>query len=328
MNGPVPDIFFYEAFEEEAACLRREARRAGVCIDLTPLTLQEAAHSSPPAPVISVRTQSRLPLDWAPHLRGILSRSTGHDHLLAYRVALAPASAPALGYLPCYCVRAVAEQALLLMLALARRFPRQMVQFDTFNRDHLTGLELAGKTLAIFGVGRIGHEMAVIATALGMRVLGVDPVQRHSDIRYVPPAAALEVADILLCAMNLTPENRGYFSDALLRTARRKPLLVNISRGECTPALALELALESGWISGAALDVHNEESTLAPALRTHTPAALTDDNRALLRLHSRPDVILTPHNAFNTAEAVERKSAQSIQSLQHFQTTAAFPWPV
>lgn len=329
MTAPAPEIYCYEAFAEEADRLRHYAEVAGVRIGLTPLTLQETGHAAPPAPVISIRTQSILPPAWAPSLTGILSRSTGHDHLLAYRAALPPgAPCPALGYLPRYCVRAVAEQALLLSLSLLRRLHRQLHQFDRFQRDNLTGLELSGKTAAIFGVGNIGHEIHSIFSALGVKTLGVDPVRRHPDVAYVPPADALAQADILLCAMNLTPANRGYFTPALLQTTTRRPILVNIARGEFTPALALEAALDSGHLSGAALDVYNEESTLAPSLRSGDTSTLTDDNRALLRLRPRPDVILTPHNAFNTREAVERKSSQSLETYLRFRQTGAFLWPV
>ena len=327
--APVADLFCYEAFAEEAERLRHNASLAGVRIGLTPLTIQGSGHTAPPAAIISIRTQSILPPAWAPSLSGILSRSTGHDHLLAYRAALPPSvPCPVLGYLPRYCVRAVAEQALLLTLALLRRLPRQLDQFDRFQRDNLTGFELSGKTAAIFGVGNIGHEIHSIFTALGVKTLGVDPVRRHPEVSYVSPADALAQADIILCAMNLTPANRGYFTPALLQSTTRRPIFVNIARGEFTPALALEAALSSGHLSGAALDVYNEESTLAASLRTGDPSPLTADNRALLRLRSRPDVILTPHNAFNTREAVERKSSQTIESYLHFARTRAFPAPV
>ena len=114
----------------------------------------------------------------------------------------------------------------------------------------------------------------------------------------------------------------------MLAQARRKPVLVNVARGEFTPAAVLEAALEEGVLSGVALDVYHEEATLAPALRTGNLAALTPDNQALLRLRKRPDVLLTPHNAFNTAEAVERKSEQSVRALLHFRQTGQFLWPV
>lgn len=321
------DAFFYEAFEEEAERLLHYAAEAGLRVGHSPLTIQETAHKTPPAPVISLRTQSTLPPAWAPQVRGILTRSTGYDHLFAYRDAVG-AACPPLGYLPLYCVRAVAEQAMLLWTALLRRLPRQLAEFDRFRRDHLSGRENPGKTLALFGVGHIGYEIGRIATALGLIVRGVDPVRRHADVDYVSPEEALAEADIVVCAMNLTSRNRGYFTREVLAQAKRKPILVNIARGEFTPATVLEAALKEGLLSGVALDVFNEESTLAPALRTGNPSALTIDNQALLRLRAHPNVLLTPHNAFNTLEAVERKSEQSIRTLLHFQKAGQFLWPV
>jgi D-lactate dehydrogenase len=115
----------------------------------TDATIQEAGHASPPARLVSIRTQSQIPLAWAPELDAILSRSTGYDHLAAYA---ATTEAPlALGFLPLYCHRAVAEQAMLLWMALLRRLPRQIAQFRTFHRDGITGGECAGRTLVVVG---------------------------------------------------------------------------------------------------------------------------------------------------------------------------------
>jgi len=321
------DAFFYEAFAEEAERLLYHAATAGLRVGHTPQTIQEAGHASPPAPIISLRTQSTLPPAWAPEIRGILTRSTGYDHLFAYRDSVGR-TCPPLGYLPLYCARAVAEQAMLLWTALLRRLPRQLAQFDSFRRDHLTGHENPGQVMALFGVGHIGHEIWSIATALGLVVRGVDPVRCHADVAYTSPEDALAEADIIVCAMNLTEKNRGYFTPSRLAQAKRKPILVNIARGEFTPAVVLEAALAEGLLSGVALDVYNEESTLAPALRTGNRSGLTADNQALLRLRNRPDVLLTPHNSFNTREAVERKSEQSIRTLLHFQKNGQFLWPV
>ena len=329
MTSPTAlDAYFYEAFAEEAERLLHYASESGLRVSHTPLTIQESGHTSPPAQIISLRTQSTLPPTWAPQLRGILSRSTDYDHLFAYRDKVGPTACPPLGYLPLYCVRAVAEQAMLLWTALLRRLPRQLLQFDSFGRDHLSGQENPGKVMALFGVGNIGYEIWRIASALGILVHGVDPIQRHADVAYTSPENALAKADIIVCAMNLTSRNRAYFNFSRLAQAKRKPILVNIARGEFTPALELESAMKEGLLSGVALDVYNEESTLAPALRTGNHSALTPDNQALLRLRQRPDVVLTPHNSFNTLEAVERKSEQSVRTLLHHQKTRQFLWPI
>ena len=325
-SAPPYDAFFYEAFAEEAERLFHHAAAANLSIGHTPQTIQESGHDSPPAPVVSIRTQSVLPTEWATSAKGVLSRSTGYDHLSAYRSACG-AVCPQLGYLPLYCVRAVAEQAMLLWTALLRKLPWQFDHFGEFRRDHLTGRENPGKTMALFGVGNIGYEIWRIATCLGMIVHGVDPVRRHPDVAYASPEKALAEADVVVCAMNLTNSNRGYFDAKRLAATKRKPILVNVARGEFTPAAALETALESDILSGVALDVFNDEPTLAIALRTGNRSLLTPDNQALLRLRNRKNVLLTPHNAFNTAEAVERKSEQSIRTLLHFARQGSFLWP-
>ena len=95
------------------------------------------------------------------------------------------------GYLPRYCNRAVAEQVLLMWLALLRRLPRQVQQFHRFERDGLTGAESQGKTLAVVGVGNIGAEVVKIGKAMDMEVLGVDIVERHDFVHYVEIDEAL-----------------------------------------------------------------------------------------------------------------------------------------
>ena len=237
-----------------------------------------------------------------------------------------PPAPPALRSAICPSAPAPSPSGPAAWTALLRRLPAQLRQFDTFDRDHLTGHENAGPPRHL---GRRQHRPSVwrIATALDMTVLGVDPVQRHADVAYTTPEDALARADILVCAMNLTPRNRGYFTAERLALTRRQPILVNIARGEFTPAAVLETALDQDQLSGVALDVYNEEASLAVALRNRQPDQLTADNQALLRLQKRPDVLLTPHNAFNTAEAVERKSEQSIRALRELLQTGAFLWP-
>lgn len=318
------DVFFYEAFQEEADELRA-LLPAGISAEYTAATIQEAGHSAPPAKLISIRTQSQIPLDWASHLEAILTRSTGYDHLRAY--AAAARAEIGLGYLPLYCHRAVAEQAMLLWMALLRRLPVQVRQFRTFHRDGITGRECLAKTLVVVGVGNIGHEVCRIGAALGMRVLGVDIDPLHSDVQYIDIAAAMPQADVLVCAMDLNRGNLGYFDRARWQKVKPGAVFVNVSRGELSPTTELLSALESRRLSGVALDVFDHESVLATSLRSGTP---TNDLEvaATLALAAREDCILTPHNAFNTIEAVHRKSEHSVEQIVAWRNERAFLWPV
>ncbi|HMP76743.1 MAG TPA: NAD(P)-dependent oxidoreductase [Kiritimatiellia bacterium] len=321
MNAMKFDVFFYEAFEEERQSLARllDGRLyAGYSNE----TIQRSGHTAPPAALISIRTQSALPAAWIPGVRGLLARTTGSDHLEPLRLLN---SAPALACLPEYCSRAVAEQAALLWMALLRKLPRQLGQWSVFNRDDLTGGECLGRTLGVIGVGRIGREITQIGRGLGMNVLGVDPVRRHPDVNYVELSDAVAQADILVASMNLTPENRGVFNYDCLRRARAGLLFINVARGELAVASDLARLLDEGTLGGLAMDVFDGETRVADALRS---GAADPEAARLLALARRPNVLFTPHNAFNTSEALDRKSALSIEQAISFAHTGQFKWPL
>ncbi len=318
------DVFFFEAFLEEDTALRRHLPQ-GVRAGFTPLTIQESGLEHPPCPFISIRTQSAIPASWAGRLSAVLTRSTGYDHIT--RFFSESGSRPAAGYLPLYCNRSVAEHALLLWMGLLRKLPRQMRQFALFDRDGLTGGECKGRTLLVAGVGNIGSEVLRIGTALGMEALGVDIVCNDPDIRYVSIEEAIPVADVIVCAMNLTAENRGYFSYERLCKAKPGAVFVNISRGELSPGKDLVRLLDENRLGGVGLDVYENESELAVSLRTGVPSS-NQEVRASLELMRRSNVILTPHNAFNTTEALERKAGQSAEQVARYLAQRDFIWQV
>jgi len=325
MTAPTPlDVFFYEAFAEEVEMLRRHLP-ANVRAGFTGKTIQESGDASPPARLISIRTQSIIPNEWAGELAGILARATGYDGLKRY-LAAAGANIPC-GYLPLYCARAVAEEAMLLWLALLRKLPLQTKQFATFHRDGLTGRECEHKHLLVVGVGNIGAEVAKIGNALGMGVRGVDIVQRHPSVSYVSRDEGIRWADIIVCAMNLTADNVGYFNYRTLKQSKRGVVFVNVARGEMSPPGDLLRLLDEGHLAGVGLDVFDQESELAVALRSGKTAG-NASVQATLELAKRPDVICTPHNAFNTVESVERKAQQSVQQIEHIKNHGRFLWPV
>jgi D-lactate dehydrogenase len=318
------DIFFYEAFDEEEKAIRKFLPQ-NIDAGFTWKAIQETNHSNPPAALISTRTQSVLPTKWAPDLQGILSRSTGFDHLNRYMKETG--EQVSCGNLPLYCNRSVAEQALLMWLALMRKLSVQQKQFKQFHRDGLTGLELSTKKLLVVGVGNIGYEIVRIGRGLDMVVYGVDLVLRHQDVDYRPIDDILSEADIIVCAMNLTAENMNYFGYNRLRKAKRGALFINIARGEMSPSADLLRLLKEGILGGIALDVYNEESRLATALRKNKKDNSVEV-QATLELQNYPNVILTPHNAFNTEESVERKAKQSVEQVIQFLNTGTFKWNV
>lgn len=315
-------VFFYEAFEEEAEELKSLIGDSFSC-DYSSKTIQELHHIEPPANLISIRTQSKIPLDWSSRLGGVLSRSTGYDHLVAYR-SKTKERLP-MGFLDEYASRAVAEQAILLALALLRKLPMQVKKFESFERDGLTGAECPQKNLLVVGVGRIGSEICKIGRALGFTVKGVDLVHDKPGIDYVSGEIGISWADVIICAMNLTHENRGYFSYDFLKLAKQGAMMVNIARGEHSPIRDLTRLLEEKKLGGVGLDVYEDEGTLGAALRS-TEAGTSTIVKDLQQLAGYPNVILTPHNAFNTTEAVKRKSQMSVEQVKHFLKHKDFIW--
>jgi D-lactate dehydrogenase len=308
------DVFFYEAFEEEAEILKAIIGDR-LTYGMTDKTIQEACHMNPPARLVSIRTQSVIPENWGDELDGVLSRSTGYDHLKKYLDNTK--NPPPCGYLEEYATRAVAEQAILLMAALTRLLPQQMKQFQHFERDGLTGSECAGKNLLVVGVGRIGSEIAKIGSALGMNIRGVDIVQRHNNVEYTDKNEGVAWADAIICSMNLTNENRGYFSYDLLNQAKHGTVFVNIARGEHAPLSDLVRLMQENHLGGIGLDVFEDEPNIAVSLRSQDTNS-APENRSITELLQYRNVIFTPHNAFNTIEAVRRKSQFSVDEILYF----------
>lgn len=317
------ELFFYEAFDKEEEALKRYLS-PNVKAGFTWKTIQEEGSSLPPASLISIRTQSVIPASWATQMSGLLTRSTGYDHI---HRDLHKTNLPC-GYLPLYCSRAVAEQTMLLWMSLLRKLPQQIHQFNHFNRDGLTGQECQHKTLLIVGVGNIGYDTVQIGKGLGMNVLGVDIDEKHADLSYTSIEEGLPQADIVVCAMNLTPDNVGYFHYSLLKQGKPGLIFVNIARGELSPTEDLLRLIDEKFLGGVALDVYDKESELAILLRGGKVHDKSRETSVTLELAKRPNVILTPHNAFNTEESVDRKSAHSIQQMTHFLKKGQFLYSV
>jgi len=315
------DVVFYEAFKEEEEILFSLIPKS-IQARYTYKTVQEENRKFPDSSLVSIRTQSEIPNDWFSHLRGILARTTGYDHLFA----LDPVQFRNvhLGSLDFYCSRAVAEQAILFMFALLRKLKMQLRKFVTFNRDHLTGSEVNGKTMVVVGVGRIGSEVVDMALGLGMNVLGVDIVQRQKDISYASLKDALKKADVIVVAVPLTDKTVKMLDYSTLRFVRPGCVLINISRGEVTPLGDLKRLLNERILGGLALDVFEGESVIAHALRAGGTTA-SKKVKWVRELALRDNVLLTPHNAFNTQEALYLKCRLSVDSIVEFFKNGKFP---
>lgn len=178
----------------------------------------------------------------------------------------------------------VAQAALLLILALARRLPVARRMLAEARIGVPLGVELSDKTLGIVGLGRSGSRLAGAARALGMSVVSVRSTSTPAEIESL-----LRVSDFVSIHCPLTPATRGLFDDAAF--ARMKPgaRLVNCARAAIVDRAALQRALETGRLAGAGLDVHWDE-----------PWDPRDP------LFARDDVVALPHVAGSTEESFAR----------------------
>lgn len=317
------DIAFFECFREEEKNIREHLPSAIEAVFFKE-TIQEAAAEHPPSRFLSIRTQSVIPDGWHDQLDAVLTRSQGFDHI--HRMFTNCVKPVALGYLGPYCSRAVAEHALMLLLMSLKKTKAQMQQFYRFDRDGLTGTELSRRRVLIFGVGQIGSEIGRLCRAWDMDVRGVDIQPKWMEIDYVGLDEGIAWAEVIICAAPLTEDTRGLLNYACLSGGRPHKVLINISRGELSPVEDLLRLLDGGQLSAVGLDVFPGEKDLGDKMRRGESADPAVER--VTRLADHPGVICTPHNAFNSAEALERKSRRTIEAVTQYFEAGRFPFPV
>jgi phosphoglycerate dehydrogenase-like enzyme len=206
--------------------------------------------------------------------------------------------------------QSVAEHAVLLMLAAARRLPALAAEMrqSTWALGS-AGIELCGKTLAIIGSGRIGQATARIAVrGFGMRAIGcrrrAAAADETGDCAHVTTdfAAAVRDADFVSLHINAEPSNLRFLNQGRLSMIPRRAWLINTARGAVVDEQALYDALAGGRLAGAALDVFEREP--------YVPADPARDLRTL------PNVILTPHVGSHTSEANAGMASRALQNVR------------
>ncbi len=319
------DVVFFEVFEEERNLFEKSCP-SHIKAEFRKETIQESHIKKCPSSLISIRTQSKIPESWSGNLQGILTRSTGYEYV--YKYCKKTKSEALCGYLPSYCSRAVGEQAILLMMSLFRKLKKQTTNFNVFNRDGITGIQCQDKKILVIGVGNIGAEIVDIAKSLRMKVAGVDIDKKFPNVEYVDLDAGLAWADAVICALPLTEETRGMLEYNTLQKVKNGAIFINIARGEITPLQDLNRLLDEGILGGLGLDVYENEKIIAECFRGDKALEDQESVKIIRKMKSRDDVIFTPHNAFNTKEALEEKVEQSIKSAVTFFSEKRFPYPI
>ncbi|WP_180039642.1 2-hydroxyacid dehydrogenase [Acinetobacter sp. YH12100] len=244
----------------------------------------------------------------SPELKLILISATGSNNVDL-------AAAKARGIVVCNCqaygTSAVAQHTLMLMLNLATSFlsyqhALQQGQWQKSSQFCLLDapiVELAGKTLGIVGYGELGHAVAKLAEAFGMKVLIAALPNRPADASRVAFAELLAQVDFLSLHCPLTEDTRHLISHAELEAMKPSAFLINCARGGIVDEAALAQALREGQIAGAATDV----------LTVEPPK----EGNVLLDA-TIPNLIVTPHNAWGSVDARQRIVNQMVENVEAF----------
>jgi D-lactate dehydrogenase len=253
-------------------------------------------------------------LDAYPKLKLIATRSTGFDHI---DLAEAKKRGIAVASVPSYGVNTVAEFAFALILALSRRVceAAARVKGGSFSQAGLTGFDLAGKTLGIIGCGRIGQHTARMARGFDMQVLVSDAHQDQTlaqeiGFTYVELPALLAQSDVISIHAPYLPATHHLINLQNISQIKKGAYLINTARGAVVETAALVAALEGGILAGAGLDVLEEEGDMQDEMHLLAHGhPKQEELEVILENHylmSHPRVLVTPHVAFDTREAIER----------------------
>ncbi len=201
----------------------------------------------------------------------------------------------------------VAEHTFGLMIAIAKHFWPHLKSTKESGWKRMTGSELAGKTIAVLGVGRIGKEVIKRAHAFDMKPIGYDKYEdkafaKQYGLKYAPTIeAAVKDADFISLHMNLDDANRGFINKTFIDKLKKGAVIVNTARGGLVNEQDIADACKSGQLGGYGTDVVNHE----PMTQPHPYDGI--DN-----------IIVTPHVGSRTFESVERQALRAVQNIVEF----------
>lgn len=262
-----------------------------------------------------------------PNLKMVATMSTGFDHI---DLAACQARGITVANVPSYGENTVAEHALALLLALSRKIVPSVNQtrHGDFRLDGLRGIDLAGKTAGIVGTGRIGRHFIAMVKGLGMKVIAYDPrpqpdLAQELGFTYVDLETLLSTSDAVSLHAPATTDTFHLLNAQRLLLMKPTAFLVNTARGTLIETKGLVAALEAGKLAGVGLDVLEEECVireerelLSKVFQQQCDLQVAYADHLLLE---HPKVIITPHNAFNSQEALKRILDTTIANVQAWQ---------
>ncbi|HSX58315.1 MAG TPA: NAD(P)-dependent oxidoreductase [Candidatus Saccharimonadales bacterium] len=322
-------IAFFEAKEWEANYLKEKLpNHQLVFFDhiLSPTTLPNERDFE----IISGFTGSKIDatiLANFSNLKMIASRTTGIDHI---DEAATKAKGVVVKNVPTYGENTVAEFAFALLLDLSRKITQASFRVRdraNFTTEGLEGFDLSGKTIGVLGTGHIGKHSIKIANGFDMKVIAFDAMpnrvlEQQLNFKYVSLEDLLKSSDVITIHVPYLPTTHHLINKNNVSLIKKGCVLINTARGAIVETEALVLGLNQGILGGVGLDVLEEEAMLKNERQMVMESELKDEDlRTVLENHvlmGMDKVIITPHNAFNTREAMVRILATTIENINSF----------
>ncbi len=265
--------------------------------------------------IISTRSHSQINkelLKNLPELKLIATRATGFDNI---DLEECKKKSIAVCNVPLYGETSVAEHTFALILAVSKKIceSNSQAKKGNFSIEGLRGFDLKGKTLGVIGAGSIGRAVIKIAKCFEMNVLAYDIIkddkaEKDYGFEYVDLDYLLKNSDIITLHVPLTKETKHMINNKSIKRIKQGAVIINTSRGKLIETTPLIKALKDNKIIGAGLDVLEEENDL---IKGEVPETIKE-------LIENENVIITPHNAFNTKEAIKRKTETTINNIKEF----------
>ena len=336
-------VAFFELEGWEEPIIRRELEEKG--FEIVKLSKEPLKKSDLPklkeVEAISVFIYSRIDkevIKELPNLKIVTTRSTGFDHI---DVEEAKRRGIAVCNVPDYGMETVAEYTLMLILALLRRLKKTLERTcrGIFSRKGLRGRELEGKTVGVIGTGRIGSRLIKLLSGFDLRILAYDikpkeELTRKYGVEYTPLEDLLKESDIVTLHVPYLPSTHHLINRENVKLMKRGSYLINTSRGSVVETEAIVEALKEGRLEGVALDTFEgeevwteEELIIFRGEKDVSPEILKKAIESF-SLTQFDNVILTPHNAYNTEEAIERILRKTLQNLIDFKEKGRCRYPV
>jgi len=321
-------IVIFETEPREA--FEFDALKRGHDLTLTerPLRADNAAHHAD-AEIVSTFIYSKLDRDvltQLPNLKLIATRSTGYDHI---DMAWCTEHGIKVANVPTYGENTVAEHVFALLLAISHRLREAMerARSGRFTPQGLEGFDLQGKTIGVIGTGNIGRHVIRIARGFGMEVVAFDikpdeALAAEFGVRYGTMDELLATSDVITLHVPALPQTEHLLDANAFAHMKKGVVIINTARGSVVDSRALIEALRSGKVAAAGLDVLPDE----PLIREEAELISSiyenrHDIRELVADHillTMPNVIVTPHSAFNTREAIQRITATTVANIVSF----------